>query len=1641
MAAAVGADAAAAAAVAAAPAADEAAIIGTEVGNNSTRVFTRYVVRVTLGPETLQASRRYNDFRQLDGAVRALSAGKRPGKQGLPHLTGRTWGKGTQERVVAKRRPKLEAYLKEVVSLAASFPAIRRLVVQFMTDGMSPGSGRPSSEHSLSSSAGDAGRRGRLSSMSSSCYMCGRPLAPDLAPPAGESASGELHLFCSATCEAYFDRARALGMEVDRTAQSAVLAPARTSAASDPDAGRAAPAAISSPRSAAGSAEAVVVSRPSLDPSAESSRQLLLRAAGATRGDGGPGPLGAPGATPGQVAVFRDSSAAAPGQAAEGADPAEAVTQPVLLGSTQAPEEEAARSAVVGASGSRRGHHAAAASEFGVAGDDSPAPPLRETRRRTMLASLGDSLRRMSTTAESSAQQSNEAVVKRGGHLWKRGGFRGGRQNWKRRFFCLMDRALHYYQETTPTLLGVMPLVGSATPGPAALGGGSAFFATVKLLTEAEARQAGAPARASKDGRWAFSVSTPQRVLLLCAENAADRQSWADAVTALVAKHRATHSPRETEPLAPPTLADPVPLTPNTPQTSVAGSQPRHSVASARGMLGEEWMPQLSGGTWEVAEDEIEVTERIGEGAFGDVYRGRLWGTDVAVKLVRKGVAELGSEALEALRAEVTVLSQLRHPNVVLYLGAGTRPPSVFIVTEWCERGDLNCLLYDTAAPLSVAARVRLALHAAQGLTYLHSQRRGIVHRDLKSHNLLLTRHYILKVADFGLTVFQGELAKVAAPEDAATEEDAAAPGGGPADGAVGTPQWMAPEVLEGHRYDEKVDVYSFGVVLAELCSRVEPYSDRFKRWDFVEAVLEEGAAPTMPLWADAPPPVDDVIAAEAQLTTLEARTKPPQAAAAQPQAARQRSHSNASGHSDAHSTSSRRRQAAPLGASAPTTDGSGPGSLGGAGASVGSPAHSFKASSRGSFSHLSLPQLSRALQDAAGLRDDDFQTRTTEPLVAPAGAASPPPILPAMFRRLPLWWTSDAAFCAALAGAADPSTCLVPGPSAAGGVGSTVAFALAALPEPGRATRDLAMGDAPLVAALRQARSGLLAVPEGERFPSRVKPAESLSAEWRSLPGRAEEWRCMHGDCTGVLQLLATACLSRDPDKRPSFDEIADLLGALLASQQGRMFLELEVPRFREELAYGSRQVQLRAAAEISHVASHALLAASRALCPAGSADAAGLWFPGLDCDVAVHYERQALEEPADREAALRPGASAATARVPDALWACADLPFAFASTLGAAAVASAGPAAAFAAEPRCPVSACDTPALRQGAPELVAALAGCMRAHGAMLRLHAGLPLEADATPAVLAQLEELAAAGVFGLPAGAAPLARRRTVSGTTSPPAEPKQHRAGPKSSAAQGQPRPAGAVLVPVSRRARDAAAAQAAAAQAAAELPPKRDDGPADPTPSKAKPVRRARRGKARGPVGPTAAESQELLTRCVEALAVLLRASVATPRPEPEEPLSPAQAAAEAELARLREVSDSVGLLWLRVRDCLLPSLGRLAHSLSLLAVCPGSKHGEGPLPSELWPRDAAAAAALLVACWSACPGQRARGLLAFTISHTLAHAVAAAAEADSTPARAALRCRALLELKLGDASAGLPSAELRAACIAVLDRVIMFE
>jgi hypothetical protein len=131
---------------------------------------------------------------------------------------------------------------------------------------------------------------------------------------------------------------------------------------------------------------------------------------------------------------------------------------------------------------------------------------------------------------------------------------------------------------------------------------------------------------------------------------------------------------------------------------------------------------------WELQLDDVELDERIGKGTYGEVFKGRLWGTDVAVKRLLS--TTVTPEVLDNLKAEVATLSQLRHPNVVLFLGACTAPPDVCIVTEWAERGSLHDQLYDPTVPMSAVNRIGLALQTAQGMCYLQSSH-GIIHRDL----------------------------------------------------------------------------------------------------------------------------------------------------------------------------------------------------------------------------------------------------------------------------------------------------------------------------------------------------------------------------------------------------------------------------------------------------------------------------------------------------------------------------------------------------------------------------------------------------------------------------------------------------------------------------------------------------------------------------------------------------------------------------------------------------------------------------------------------------------------------------------------------------------------------------------------------
>ncbi|WBR14733.1 Ser/thr kinase [Pandoravirus kuranda] len=230
---------------------------------------------------------------------------------------------------------------------------------------------------------------------------------------------------------------------------------------------------------------------------------------------------------------------------------------------------------------------------------------------------------------------------------------------------------------------------------------------------------------------------------------------------------------------------------------------------------------------WEIAYDELELGEVVGSGGFGEVRRAMWKGTDVAVK-VMSGV-KITREMERNFCEEVRVMTALRHPNVVLFMAACTKPPNMCIVMEYMALGSLYELLHNELIPeLPFVLKAKMTYQASKGLYFLHSS--GIVHRDVKSLNLLLDNKWNVKVSDFGLTKFRADLADGAG----------AAP--------IGSVHWMAPEVLnESLDIDYAMaDVYSFGIILWEVLTRQQPYSGMSPAAVAV-AVIRDDARPRIP--------------------------------------------------------------------------------------------------------------------------------------------------------------------------------------------------------------------------------------------------------------------------------------------------------------------------------------------------------------------------------------------------------------------------------------------------------------------------------------------------------------------------------------------------------------------------------------------------------------------------------------------------------------------------------------------------------------------------------------------------------------------------------------------------------------------------
>lgn len=253
--------------------------------------------------------------------------------------------------------------------------------------------------------------------------------------------------------------------------------------------------------------------------------------------------------------------------------------------------------------------------------------------------------------------------------------------------------------------------------------------------------------------------------------------------------------------------------------------------------------------------DDIMVHEVLGEGAFSVVYRGLFCpkakqgeaptdgsaalpqqGRQVAVKRLK--YQHLNEELVSKFSVEVAILSRVRHRNAVGFVGAVTEQPNLCIVMEYMDAGSLHQAIHKQNLVLPLPRLLQVAMDVAQGCHYLHRQKPMIIHRDLKSQNILLTQQGVAKIADFGLSrFFQQDVASMT--------------------GQVGTPGWTAPEVYKHNSYNHKVDVYSFAVVLAECLSCEKPYAG-MDAMQIAFATVYRNKRPSLP--PSAPPPLEKLI-------------------------------------------------------------------------------------------------------------------------------------------------------------------------------------------------------------------------------------------------------------------------------------------------------------------------------------------------------------------------------------------------------------------------------------------------------------------------------------------------------------------------------------------------------------------------------------------------------------------------------------------------------------------------------------------------------------------------------------------------------------------------------------------------------------
>ncbi|GAB6033536.1 hypothetical protein CHUAL_013410 [Chamberlinius hualienensis] len=218
--------------------------------------------------------------------------------------------------------------------------------------------------------------------------------------------------------------------------------------------------------------------------------------------------------------------------------------------------------------------------------------------------------------------------------------------------------------------------------------------------------------------------------------------------------------------------------------------------------------------------------ELLAKGFFGQVYK--VTQRETGEVMVLKELYRVDEEAQKNFLKEVAVLKSLSHENVLQFIGVLYRERKLHLITEYISGGTLKRMIHDVNETLPWEQRINFARDIANGMSYLHSM--NIIHRDLNSNNCLVRENRTVVVADFGLARIINDHQGNASGRRYGNNRCGKKYERKKRYTVVGNPYWMAPEMMKGKKYDERVDIFSYGIILCELIGRVNADPDYLPR-------------------------------------------------------------------------------------------------------------------------------------------------------------------------------------------------------------------------------------------------------------------------------------------------------------------------------------------------------------------------------------------------------------------------------------------------------------------------------------------------------------------------------------------------------------------------------------------------------------------------------------------------------------------------------------------------------------------------------------------------------------------------------------------------------------------------------------------